>query len=154
MIKTSKYFIFLLLFLVSCQEDSNSPETAEDTLRQYQLYIDNNDFENARLLSTSKEQARLVELEKIITQETIVDQNESSLLHTTFHSIKCEKKEAYTQCMCDLEDEYERYTQEFRLIQKDGQWLVDAPDEEIIIDDEIIQNAIDSLKVPIDSLEF
>lgn len=154
MIRASKYFIILLLFLAGCQEERAFPETAEDTLRQYQSYIDNNDFVNARLLSTPKEQARLVELEKIINEEVVVSQSESSLLHTIFHSIKCEKKEMYTECICELEDEYERYKQLFRLVQKDKYWLVDAPDEEIIINDEVLLNVIDSLKFPIDSLEF
>ena len=60
----------------------------------------------------------------------------------------------YTECICELEDEYERYKQLFRLVQKDKYWLVDAPDEEIIINDEVLLNVIDSLKFPIDSLEF
>lgn len=92
MIRASKYFIILLLFLASCQEEDAFPETAEDTLRQYQSYIDNNDFINARLLSTSKEQVRLFELEKIINKEVVISESESSLLHTVFHSITCEKK--------------------------------------------------------------
>jgi len=154
MIRASKYFIILLLFLASCQEEDAFPETAEDTLRQYQSYIDNNDFINARLLSTSKEQVRLFELEKIINKEVVISESESSLLHTVFHSITCEKKETYTQCVCDLEDEYERYKQMFRLVKKDEHWLVDAPEEEIIIDDEILLNVMDSLKFSIDSLEF
>lgn len=42
----------------------------------------------------------------------------------------------------------------FRLVKKDEHWLVDAPEEEIIIDDEILLNVMDSLKFSIDSLEF
>ncbi|MCI5081919.1 MAG: hypothetical protein MRY78_09510 [Saprospiraceae bacterium] len=144
-----RYFVFSLLLcgiiLPSCQEDSQAGADPEEVIRLYQGYIDKNEFAEAKRLSTVKEQMRLVEIEKIIKEESARDPEAAAILHTAFHTINCEVKEEAAICICDLEDEYERYKQEFRLVRINNSWKVDAPEEEIIIDDEIIQDAIDSL---------
>ena len=48
-------------------------------------------------------------------------------------------------CDCVLQDQYEKYPAEYRLIRMDNRWLVDAPQEEIIIENDIIESIPDSL---------
>ena len=143
-----------MISVFACQEDGKEALSPEEVLRTYQAFIDQNDVENAKKLSTPKEQIRLAELEKIIQEEAASHPESSSVLQTIFHSIQCEQKETTALCLCDLEDEYERYEQEFNLVKNGDSWLVDAPKEEIIIDDEIIQEAIDSLDAHLEHTEI
>ena len=138
-----KEIIYLLfsLFIISCQPDSNRPETPEEVLKLYQQYIDNNQFEEAKTLSTEAGKDWLSELAAIIADE----QPDSTILSTNFLSINCTEKEDTLICECELEDQYEKYTAEFRLVKVGGNWMVDAPEEDIIIENDIIEAMPDSL---------
>lgn len=124
-----------------CKQERSKPEKPEDVLRQYQAYIDKNKFEEARALSTPKGRDWLAELEKIIKNE----QTDSTLLDTKFLSLFCKGPGDTLICNCVLEDQYERYTTDYKLIRIDGQWLVDAPEEDIIIENDVIESIPDSL---------
>ncbi len=127
--------------LAGCKQERSKPEKPEDVLRQYQAYIDKNKFEEARALSTPKGRDWLAELEKIIKNE----QTDSTLLDTKFLSLFCKGPGDTLVCNCVLEDQYERYTTDYKLIRIDGQWLVDAPEEDIIIENDVIESIPDSL---------
>lgn len=135
------YFILLLFVLSGCNRDESKPEKPEDVLKQYQAYIDKNQFEEARALSTPAGQQWLTELEAIISNE----QSDSTVLDTRFLSLTCEGPGDTLKCSCVMKDQYERYTAEYRLVRLEGQWLVDAPEEDIIIENDIIESVPDSL---------
>jgi hypothetical protein len=132
----------MLLGLFACQSEPRQPETPEEVLQMYQQYIDKNEFNKAKTLSTPAGQEWLAELASIIEDE----QPDSTILTTNFISIDCKELEGGAlRCECVLEDEYEKYTAEYRLIKSDGQWLVDAPQDDIIIENDIIEALPDSL---------
>ncbi|MCB0552573.1 MAG: hypothetical protein KDD02_03395 [Phaeodactylibacter sp.] len=142
--KFSFLFFFITLLSVAlggCKNEPAPPVMPEDVLKQYQGYIDKNDFVAARKLSTPAGQQWLVELAKIIASE----QADSTMLDTRFLSLHCEGQSDTLLCSCVLQDQYEKYPAEYRLIRMDGQWLVDAPQEEIIIENDVIESIPDSL---------
>lgn len=102
------------------------PSTPEETVRQYQAYIDSNRFELAQSLSTPRS-APLHEMMAGIVADTPSD---SSLIHTQFLTMDCEEKKDTVLCTCLLRDEYEEYTSEYILVKIEDRWLVDLPDEE------------------------
>lgn len=134
-------YLLFLSFMISCQPDSSRPETPEEVLKAYQQYIDNNQFEEAKILSTEEGKEWLSELAAIIADE----QPDSTILSTSFLSVNCTEKEEALICECVLEDQYEKYTAEFRLVKVDGHWMVDAPEEDIIIENDILEGMPDSL---------
>lgn len=130
-----------LLFIFACQQTAQQAKTPEEVLMQYQKYIDNNQFEEAKKLSTAAGKEWLSELASIIEDE----QPDSTLMNTQFLSINCQEEGDILVCDCVLEDQYEKYTATYRLVKEEEQWLIDAPEEEIIIENDIIEALPDSL---------
>ena len=141
MIRTLFCLVAVLAALVGCKQEESKPETPEEVLKQYQANIDKNKFEEARTLSTPAGQQWLSELEAIISNEQV----DSTVLDTRFLSLACEGAGDTLTCSCVLGDQYERYTAVYRLVRQEGQWLVDAPEEDIIIENDIIESIPDSL---------
>lgn len=137
------FFCFCVILSVfsGCRQEEQKPVKPEDVLKQYVYCIDKNEFEKARGLSTPAGQQWLSELEAIISNE----QTDSTVLNTKFLSLSCEGPGDTLLCSCVLEDQYERYTAQYRLVRIGEQWLVDAPEEEIIIENDIIESVPDSL---------
>ncbi|MCB0569973.1 MAG: hypothetical protein KDC66_09435 [Phaeodactylibacter sp.] len=136
------FFLFILsVALAACKNEPARPETPEDVLKQYQAHIDDNDFEAASKLSTPAGQKWLNELAKIIASE----QADSTVLNTRFLSLHCEGEGDTLLCNCVLQDQYEKYPAEYRLIRIKGAWLVDAPQDEIIIENDVIEAIPDSM---------
>jgi hypothetical protein len=102
------------------------PGTPEGVVRLYQSYIDSNLFAQAQRLSTPRS-AALHDMMASIVADTPFD---SSLIHTQFLSLDCVIQQDTAICNCMLKDEYEEYASEYILINSNGQWLVDLPDEE------------------------
>lgn len=140
-IRTILCFTALLAVLPGCKQEETKPDAPEEVLKQYQAYIDKNKFGEARELSTPAGQQWLSELEAIISNE----QSDSTELDTRFLSLSCEGKGDTLVCACVLKDQYERYTADYRLVRLEGKWLVDAPEEEIIIENDLIESVPDSL---------
>lgn len=117
---------------VSSETDSSEtnisriPRTPEEVVRQYQAYIDSNQFELAQNLSTPRS-APLHEMMATIVADTPSD---SSLIHTQFVSLDCDTQQDTAICNCLLRDEYEEYQSEYILVKINDRWLVDLPDEE------------------------
>ncbi len=103
------------------------PRTPEEVVRQYQAYVDSNQFQLAQSLSTPRS-APLHEMMATIVADTPSD---SSLIHTQFISLNCDIIQQDTAvCNCLLRDEYEEYESEYILVKVDDRWFVDLPDEE------------------------
>lgn len=112
----------------SAAEDAvKIPRTPEEVVRQYQAYVDSNQFQLAQSLSTPRS-APLHEMMATIVADTPTD---SSLIHTQFISLNCDIIQQDTAvCNCLLRDEYEEYESEYILVKVEDRWLVDLPDEE------------------------
>lgn len=102
------------------------PRTPEEVVRQYQAYVDSNQFQLAQKLSTPRS-APLHEMMAAIVADTPTD---SSLIHTQFVNLNCNIQQDTAICNCLLRDEYEEYESEYILVKVDDRWLVDLPDEE------------------------
>lgn len=134
--------MIIAFLLWSCgSEEPPPPDKPEEILKLYQGYVDKNLLEKAKTLSTPAGQAWLNELKAIIEEE----QPDSTLFHTNFLSVDCAGEGDTLLCQCVLEDQYERYTSDYHLVKLNGQWLVDAPQDEIQIDNDILEHLPDSL---------
>lgn len=130
-----------LLCFTACKNESKKSQTPEEVLQEYQGYIDRNEFEAAKELSTPAGQNWLTELAEIIAME----QPDSTLLNTEFLAMNCSGQGDTLICACQMRDQYEEYPAEYILVKMNDRWLVDAPQDEIIIEDDIIESIPDSL---------
>ena len=135
--------ILALLLLLACQgEPPAEQRPPKEVLKTYQGLVDKNKLEEAKALSTEAGKEWLDELAGIIASE----QPDSTIFRTTFLSTNCEGEGDTLICQCVLEDQYERYTSDYTLVKStDGQWLVDAPRDEIQIDNDLLENVPDSV---------
>lgn len=141
-----KYFYFIvfpiILLLWSCRDNVfDSDNTPEEVLQRYQHHIDNNEFGPAKDLSTDGGRIWIEELEQSLSGELL----DSTILTTTFNQIECEIVQDTALCVCDLEDEFERYDALFRLVKVKNKWLVDAPDEVSDIEYQDIENMLEEI---------
>ncbi|MCB9080798.1 MAG: hypothetical protein H6555_03700 [Lewinellaceae bacterium] len=126
----------------SLSEQVQLPNTPEDVVRQYQGYIDRNDFAAAKLLSTPEEQVRLSEMATMFAGEV----GDSTLLTTEFLNLVCTPRQDSAFCSCTLKDQYETYETQYLLLRINKQWLVHIPQEsELLFDDEELEYTMDSL---------
>lgn len=131
---------FAITTVFACQREPKLPENPEDVVRKFQGFIDKNQFEEAKKLSTPRGQARLDDLAAII-QEELAD---STIFNTTFLRVNCQVNVDTARCLCLVQDSYEEYETDYKLIRINGRWLVDIPEEETIEEDEFIE-MLDSL---------
>ena len=141
-------FIFCcgVIFLLAACESDESPRTIppEMVIKKYQEFIDKNRFDAAKNLSTERGKEMIEEMEASIPEDLM----EYTLLVTKFYEIDCEINGNAATCICDLEDDYERYEALYNLVQVEGRWLVDAPEEDMEFEeinemiDEIIKRGL------------
>jgi len=114
--------------------------TPEEVVRLYQSFLDQDRFDQVKLLSTEREQARLEEIRKIVIEE----HQDSTRLNSVFLSLSCEVRKETASCQCRIRDQYETYNTSFSLVRKEGRWLVDAPDEEeVLFEEEEVKPGLD-----------
>lgn len=134
--------LVLVLFFGACQnEPAEKIIPPELVIKKYQEFIDQNNFEAAKKLSTPQGQLMIEELQASIPEELM----DSTVLTTVFYAINCQIDAEVATCVCDLEDNYERYEALYKLVKIRGKWLVDAPEEEKSIDIEEIQEIIEEI---------
>ncbi len=141
--------LLAIMLAAGCQREPKQPDTPEMVIRKYQDHYDNNRFAEAALLSTERERERLEDLRIIIESEP----PDSTIFTTTFLSINCTTEQDTAICICQVQDIDLPYTREYRLIRVNGQWLVDAPDEEIEIEEDFMEDMLDSLDFDVESGE-
>ena len=137
---------WVVMFLFYACETDESPRTIppEMVIKKYQEFIDKNRFDAAKNLSTERGKELIEEMEASIPEDLM----EYTLLVTKFYEIDCEIEEVSAVCICDLEDDYERYEALYNLVKVDGRWLVDAPEEDMEFEeinemiDEIIKRGL------------
>ncbi len=123
------YFFFILLF-ISCANETNTsgealPNTPEAVVRAYQAFLDTNEFEKAKQLSTEAEKERLDAISTIISTEP----RDSTIFSTVFLEINCSADKDKALCACLVEDFEEKYRDTFHLVKLKGQWLIDATED-------------------------
>lgn len=140
-----KYILLLSGFvaILSCNREPTLPETPEAVIRQYQVYYDKNEFDKAKILSTIREQQRLDDLKQVLESEPL----DSTIFNTNFLSINCQTQQDTSICTCEMKDlnEGEQYTTEYKVVRVKGQWLIEAPEEEVEIEEDFME--LDSLEL-------
>ena len=131
------FFLLAGLVLFACESEPTPPA---EVVKQFQGHIDKNEFAEAKALSTPRGQQRLDDLEAIIAGELA----DSSIFNTTFLEIDRRINGDTARCLCLVEDSYERYETDYKLVKMDGKWRVDVPEEESVDEEEFIE-MLDSL---------
>ena len=134
------FFSFLLWHCSGPSADQaiSSGPPPETTLRQYQSFVDKNQFERAKELSTKAEGARLDQLAASLADDT----HGASVLNTQFLKTDCQVKGRTAYCLCQLQDEYESYEALFKLVISNGAWLVDTPEGNPAREEQIINEIL------------
>ena len=118
--------------------------TPEEVVRLYQSFMDRNQFDEVKQLSTEAEQASLEEVRRIVMEEN----QDSTRMNSVFLALSCTIRQEKASCGCRIKDEYETYNTTFNLVRKENRWLVDVPEEEILFDEEEVKTALDSFFEP------
>lgn len=141
----------LLAVLGSCasgeqQEDERTASRPSagpaEVVRDYQQFVDRNQFERAKVLSTREEQQRLDELAKMLAGEL----QDSTILESEFLELECETKGDLANCYCRIRDQYETYEMVYTLVRRRGRWLIAAPEEEFPVEDPAVDRMLDQLQ--------
>ncbi|MFM8450255.1 MAG: hypothetical protein ACKOAY_09145 [Haliscomenobacter sp.] len=118
------------------------PQTPEETIRLYQSFLDQNDFEQAKSISTAKEAERLNEIARIVAAES----QDSTRTVSRFLKLQCALAQDTARCACTIQDQYETYDTDFILVRLRNRWLIDAsPQEEILFDEEELEHVLDGM---------
>ena len=133
--------VILIFFvsLIACNKAQGPAYTPEEVLRLYQGYVDSNKFEDAKKFCTAREGERLDNLAKSISNEY----QDSTIFTTTFLKVNCKDENGRIICNCLIQDDYEKYAADYILVNTNGNWLVDAPDEVIIIKPDEVEQMLD-----------
>lgn len=112
-------FGLLLVELFACQSEVNS-KSAEQTVRDWQSYVDANNLKAVRELSTDATMQMLDDMEKAFGAEPM-------LIKTNFLKIECIEQKEDAKCICEFrQDTIKEVYQEIYLLRKiNGRWLVD-----------------------------
>ena len=134
-----KQIFFLLCFLsvlIGCQNEPKStanttaevyPTTPEGVVRLWQKYIDNNEFEPAKKLSTARGQEWIGGIEMFLKEENL----DSMITNTDFLNMNCVENGADAFCVYLFKDEDSEIFQDtFFLKKENNQWVVDIPEDE------------------------
>lgn len=139
-------FLFLsCLTLGACQQqpsgNKNQPLNPETTVRQWQAYMDKNDFKNAQLLSSIKTKQWLQGIEAAFPDDSLQ-------MHTEFEEITCEENGDKAMCVCRIKQNIadESYEDVFLLVKENGQWAIDLDNSDDINSDFLETTIMDSIK--------
>lgn len=126
----------------AANKEAEIPQTPEETVRLYQTYLDQNDFDRAKSISTDKEAERLNEIARIVAAES----EDSTRTVSQFLKLQCTLAQDTARCACTIRDQYETYNTDFILVRMRNRWLVDAnPQEEILFDEEELEHTLDGM---------
>lgn len=122
-----------ILFSTGCASDKKElPNTPEKVSRQWQDWIDNNQYQEARELSTTNAIEWINWAEETIAAS---DETNEILAPAVFISMTCSEIGDKAICGYVMDDEGFEYRDSFYLQKIKGQWLVDIPEEDLIEED-------------------
>jgi hypothetical protein len=124
-------FSWLALLSSACQNTPKEGQTSttianpEMTVRQWQKYIDNNDFKNAQALSTTDTRQWLEGIEAAFSEDTLK-------MKTNFEQITCQEEAEKAMCVCRIKQNItdESYEDVFFLVKENGKWVIDLNNED------------------------
>lgn len=141
--------LLMCLLLGACHDEQtaagtlDSGRTPEWIVQKYQQFVDQNQFESAKELSTPAERTRLDRLAAVMVREALAE----AILNTKFLQINCDTEKKVAYCQCLVEDEYERYEMAYKLVWEEGQWLVDAPENKGgVEEEEVVEGVLNGMK--------
>jgi len=129
-------FLIALLVFSACQNSTTSekeekkqptPNTPESVARQWQQYIDYNNFDAAKKLSTNNGIIWIDGIKSILLN---VEEGEEAITPTEFTVMTCKEDKDKATCNYVYREEEEIIIDSFFLVRQNGQWLVDIPEEE------------------------
>jgi len=138
MMRKQLLYFYAVLFLLACGNeqppvnvspdaaDFEHPETPEAVVEQYQFYVDNNNFEMAKQLSTPAEQEMLDYLAEMVAGQPV----DSTVMQTEFQRIVCQEEGERASCIGIIEEAGEQLEMLFDLVKIEDKWFVDTRDEE------------------------
>ena len=135
------YFL-LILSIVACASEKELPNTPETVAKQWQEYIDNNHFDEAKELST--EQA--IEMVNMIQSVLYTEVEEEVESNTVFKEMICSEKGTKAICTYIIVENDEEIRDSFFLQKENNQWLVDIPAEEELLKNDPIEKMSDDFE--------
>ncbi|GJM31521.1 MAG: hypothetical protein DHS20C18_05220 [Saprospiraceae bacterium] len=115
---------------MACQQEASVGGSPEEVVRQYQAFLDNNDFDQAKKISTPAGREMLEGLAVFFGGAS----EDSTVVHTNFLSIDCKESGNTARCDCRLQDEFETYASVFQLRKINDRWLIEPNDEGVNIE--------------------
>ncbi|MEL6862787.1 MAG: hypothetical protein AAFP19_00140 [Bacteroidota bacterium] len=146
--------LFLLLLACSSAQKKEAL-SAEQTARDWQRYVDQNEFDKAKAISTKQTLAMIEMIESIVSE----DMEAEAMPPTVFLEMNCKEEEEKAICTYLMEGEGDQIRDSFTLIKVDGTWLVDIPEEDMQMDEEEMQQMFEDFEqifedaLEMDSLE-
>jgi hypothetical protein len=131
-------YLCAVLFLLACGNDQppvnvapdaadfEHPKTPEAVVEQYQFYLDNNNFDMAKRLSTPAAKEFLNYLAERIADLPM----DSTIMETKFLRIVCREDSNQATCIGIIEEDGEQWELPFNLEKIEGKWYVDTQEEE------------------------
>jgi len=135
LMKNTSFFLlccFLFAFANCTSDKKDLPNTPEKVARQWQDWVDSNQYQKAKELSTGNAINWINWAEETIKANG--GENEV-LAPAIFIAMNCEEHGNKAICGYILNDEGYEYRDSFYLEKINGQWLVDIPKEDLIEDD-------------------
>jgi len=141
-------FVSLFMALVIISFPACRPaDTPESVVRKWQAHIDNNEFGQAKALSSPRTGELLSWMEALLSDMDA----DSSVTHTKFIDLACKENGDKAVCHYTVEEEGQLFSDSFILVRIEGKWLIDLPEEPIFEEDAGVEDIIETMKQ--DSLE-
>lgn len=147
--------IFLFGVLLAACADEVKEKKVNTPMGVARIWLENyyyhNNYELAKLYSTEETAAMIDTIKTMI----FPDQTSSQKLVFEVKNIQCkqERGQAKAECKCKYIEAGTPFTEVLHLLQKDGQWLVDAIEEdENLLEDEDIEKMTEDFGKALDRL--
>jgi len=121
------FLFWLLIFtFASCQNDPSLPKEPHAVVKQWQEWINKNNFTQAKQLSTENAQEWIDWIGQVLKEGNITEETTS-----VFRNIDCKVNGAEATCFCQVEEMGEFFLDTFFLVKENDQWLVNIPEKEL-----------------------
>jgi hypothetical protein len=121
--------LFVYSSFIACKNQSNSanpvaqekielPKTPEDVVRAWEILIDKNQFNMARLISMGP----TLDLVNSLAETDSLER--PSETHTQIINIRCSEKNNEAICNCLLKDDVGSFSYKYYLVRHNGQWFL------------------------------
>jgi len=153
-IKYGLIFITGILLFASCATEVKE-EKVNTPMGVARIWLENyyhhNNYDVAKLYSTDKTAAMIDTIKTMI----FPDQDISEKIDFKIKNVQCKQKQGAdnAECKCTYEEDEQSFTEVLFLVKKNGQWLVDAVEEdENMLEDEDIENMTKDFEKTLDRL--